>query len=382
MIITSIEELRLASPAHALDSIDGLVGFIDNSEHDFLEEKLGTPLYEHLCKWYDENPMTRSSVSDYMTSPLNQLLLMCQRCVAFDALGRAAGMQGVSVNNAGLNQMIADDYKAADKDAVATYRQTCYTEAHAALNQLLRQLEKWCNDFPPESGGARLCRLAHPRTQRGLNKRKKSDDTTEIATIVELWQQSSYYYLAAALLLPSCTLLQQYLNIYDNREKYIQLLPDLQFIQEEIIGDSIGEDLLKAVIDFARDAILPAIPNEGEASPSETPEPNPLLPIFTRLTHRLRKVMTALLEGRTQVLKISKERKVAAHDDGVRMLGNVISYLRANQDAFPEELVKDAPWYEAPAPEPEPPTPSTDKGGECCCKERKDKSACWTPPLL
>ena len=44
MIITTIQELRLASPAHALDSIDGLVGFIDNSEHDFLEDKLGTHL--------------------------------------------------------------------------------------------------------------------------------------------------------------------------------------------------------------------------------------------------------------------------------------------------------------------------------------------------
>ena len=50
MIITTIQELRLASPAHALDSIDGLVGFIDNSEHDFLEEKLGTPLYDSLCQ--------------------------------------------------------------------------------------------------------------------------------------------------------------------------------------------------------------------------------------------------------------------------------------------------------------------------------------------
>ena len=41
MIITTIEELRLASPAHAIDSIDGLVGFIDNSEHDFLEDIVG-----------------------------------------------------------------------------------------------------------------------------------------------------------------------------------------------------------------------------------------------------------------------------------------------------------------------------------------------------
>lgn len=86
MIITSIQELRLASPAHALDSIDGLVGFIDNSEHDFLEDKLGTPLYDALCQWYDQNPAVRSSVSDYQTGYWNRLLLLAQRCVAFDAL--------------------------------------------------------------------------------------------------------------------------------------------------------------------------------------------------------------------------------------------------------------------------------------------------------
>ena len=108
MIITTTQELRLASPAHALDSIDGLVGFIDNSEHDFLEDKLGTSLYQELCKWYDDNPVTRSSIADYQTGYWNRLLLIAQRVVAFDALGRAIGMQAISVNNAGINQMIAE----------------------------------------------------------------------------------------------------------------------------------------------------------------------------------------------------------------------------------------------------------------------------------
>ena len=235
MIITTIQELRLASPAHALDSIDGLVGFIDNSEHDFLEDKLGTPLYEALCKWYDENPVTRSTVSDYQTGYWNRLLLMAQRCVAFDALGRAIGMQAISVNNAGINQMIADDYPAPDKNGktIDLYRETCNKEAHAALNQMLRQLEQWCKEPTPKKGSV------------------LSDSVAEREEIVTKWKESRYYYIAAALLLPSCETLQTYLNIYDSREKFIQLLPDLQFIQEEIIGNSIGEDLLKVVIDFA-----------------------------------------------------------------------------------------------------------------------------------
>jgi hypothetical protein len=338
MIITSIEELRLASPAHALDSIDGMVGFIDNSEHDFLEDKLGTPLYEALCKWYDENQVTRSTVADYQTGYWNRLLLMAQRVVAFDALGRAIGMQAISVNNAGINQMVADDYPAPDKNGktIDLYRDTCNKEAHAALNQMLRQLEQWC---------------------------KEDNEEEERQTIVTDWKKSRYYYLVAALLIPSCETLQSYLNIYDSREKFIQMLPDLQFIQEEIIGNSIGEDLLKAVIDFARDGKLP----EGEDPIEGIPVSSLTEPTLSRLLHRLRKVMVALLVGRTSVLKYTKEQKIQAHDDGVRMLQNVTEYLKS---LVPVE------------PEPAPATDKTAKECGCPCQGSQAGAAMWTPPLL
>ena len=349
MIISSIQELRLASPAHALDSIDGLVGFIDNSEHDFLEDKLGTPLYDALQKWYDDNQVTRSSVSDYQTGYYNRLLLLAQRCVAFDALGRAIGMQAISVNNAGINQMVTDDYPAPDKNGktIDLYRDTCTKEAHAALNQLLRQLEQWC---------------------------KSSDDDPDRNEIVTLWRQSRYYYLAAALLIPSCEVLQSYLNIYDSREKFVQMLPDLQFIQEEIIGNSIGEDLLKIVIDFARDGKLPEPPAQtSDVSPQTSSLfhlPSSILtePTLQRLVHRLRKVMVALLVGRTSVLKYTKEQKIQAHDDGVRMLQNVTEYLKS---LVPPE----------PAPTPSPaPLPHPCAGG--FVKEHSSGAALWTEPLL
>ena len=262
MIITTIQELRLASPAHALDSIDGLVGFIDNSEHDFLEDKLGTSLYNALCQWYDQNPAVRSSVSDYQTGYWNRLLLLAQRCVAFDALGRAIGMQAISVNNAGINVSVADDYPAPDKNGktIDLYRDTCTKEAHAALNQLLRQLEQWCKEPHPQP-------LSEGEGSEDSESTVLSGSVAEREEIVTLWKESRYYYLAAALLIPSCEVLQSYLNIYDSREKFIQLLPDLRFIQEEIIANSIGEDLLKIVIDFARDGKLPeATDSEGTSA--------------------------------------------------------------------------------------------------------------------
>ena len=365
MLITNIQELRLASPAHALDSIDGLVGFIDNSEHDFLEDKLGTPLYDALCQWYDQNRTVRSSVADYQTGYWNRLLLLAQRCVAFDALGRAIGMQAISVNNAGINVSVADDYPKADDKAMQTYRDTCTKEAHAALNQLLRQLEQWCKEQP------------HPQP---LSEGEGSEDS-ERSEIVALWRQSRYYYLAAALLIPSCEVLQSYLNIYDSREKFIQLLPDLRFIQEEIIANSIGEDLLKVVIDFARDGKLPADNSESEgtaAANSQLSTLNSQLtePTLTRLVHRLRKVMVALLVSRTKVLKYDKEQKVQAHDDGVRMLQNVTEYLKflvppepANHGDCPHDRSEAKIGGTAPC--------------DAHCPDKGNNSAAlWTAPLL
>jgi len=353
MIITTIEELRLHSPAHALDSIDSLVGFIDNSEHDFLEEKLGTPLYQHLQAWYDKNQALMSQVSapmigDTTLPPYNRLCLLAQRCVAFDALGRAIGMQVVSVNNSGVNQMVTDDYVAPDKNGktIEMYRDTCNREAHAAVNQLLRQLEMWCKQGADADD-------ADDATESHDAERK------EICT---LWQQSAYYYQAAALITPSCEVLQRYLNIYDSREKFIQLLPDMQFIQEEIIANAIGEDLLQTVIDFARDGKLPEPPEPNAEGDGEQISEATL----GRLLHRLRKVMAALLVGRTSVLKYTKEQKVQAHDDGVRMLQNVVEYIKNNIEEQP-----------APAPEPAPaPCPHNEP------KPQEAQAACWTPPLL
>ena len=375
MIITNIQELRLASPAHALDSMDGLLGFIDNSEHDFLEDKLGTPLYNALCQWYDENPMTRSTISDYQTGYWNRLLLIAQRVVAFDALGRAIGMQAISVNNSGINQMIADDYPAPDKNGktIDLYIQTCNKEAHAALNQMLRLLEQWCKE-PAEPDGKPTGVVAGetdgeaPATATVL-----SDSVAEKEEIVTLWKESRYYYLAAQLLIPSCETLQVYLNIYDSREKFIQLLPDLQFIQEEQIATSVGEDLMKAIVDYQTDGKLPEDAPAGLAA------------LFSTVLHRLRKVVVALLASRSLVLKYTKEQKVQFHDDGVRMFETAINYLRAHQQDFPEDMVKNAPWYVAVETSEK---PSGDAQGTPCAGKPAGEAAAtagaalWTPPLL
>ena len=358
MIITNISELRLVSPSHAFDTIDGLVGFIDNSEHGFLEDKLGTPLYNALCQWYDQNPTVRSSVSDYQTGYWNRLLLMAQRVVGFDALGRSAGMQGVSVNNAGINMGIADDYPKAPKESIDDYRKTCFTEALKSCDLMLAELERWTTE--ETSAASHQPSSISPQPSDIEDSGSPADEGTAVANgqcsmfnvqfederseIVTLWRQSRYFYLAASMLIPSAVVLQQYLDFDESREKFIRMLPDLRFIQEEIIANSIGEEYLDHLIDVS-------VNTAGDAQPITTKSP-----VELRIIHQLRRVIVAWLISRTKVLKYDKEAKLQAHDDGVRKMQDACDFIRRNQHAILEALGDDtsaftaSPLYVEPQP--------------------------------
>jgi hypothetical protein len=162
------------------------------------------------------------------------------------------------------------------------------------------------------------------------------DERTEITT---LWRQSRYFYLAAQLLIPSATVLQEYLNIYDSREKFIQMLPDLHFIQEEIIAPAIGEDFCETLVGMQlkggtkRDATA-AVSSEPKALADDS-----AIPATTRrLLHKLRKIEATLLEGRTRVIKVDKDRKIQAHDEGIRLLGQWREYCQLHQSAILKDL--------------------------------------------
>lgn len=314
MIITTIEELRLCFPSHAIDHIDAFVGYIDNSEHEFLLQPLGQPLYDKLCDWYDQNKPVMTTVDDKQAGHYNKLLLICQRCVAFDAMSRAIDQQAISINGSGINFASADDYKPADRDSINAAKQSYQKEAHAALNRLLYTLEQWTSECPTEEDA--------------------TADTKELYEICKFWRSSRYFYLAAQLLIPSATVLQEYLNIYDNREKFIQMLPDLHFIQEEQIAPSIGEDFCETLVDAQlkggtkRDATA-AVASEPKTLADDASIP----PVLRRLLHKLRKIEATLLEHRTKVVKVEKDRRIAARDEGVRLLGQLTSeYCPQHQD--------------------------------------------------
>jgi len=316
MIITTTEELRRCLPSHAIDHIEAFKGYIDNSEHEFLLQPLGQPLYDKLCDWYDENQPTYSEVEDRETGYWNRLLLIAQRCVAFDAMSRAIDQQAISINGAGINFASADDYKPADRDAINAAKLSYQKEAHSALNRLLYTLEQWA-----ESTGTMLG--------------EADDERTEITA---LWRQSRYFYLVAQLLIPSAVVLQEYLNIYDSREKYIQMLPDLHFIQEEQIAPAIGEDFCDELVALQLRGGTRCDLTAATAAQPKTAEGDMLPATTRRLLHKLRKIEATLLEGRTKVIKVEKDRRIAARDEGMRLLSDWLTWCQQHQSAILRDL--------------------------------------------
>lgn len=325
MLITTIEELRLALPTHAMDDISQLTGFIENSEVDFLKEKLGDELYSTLKGKYKE-----IDVQDYLQkifnnetlTPWERLLQMCQRCVSFDAMGRAISVQAVSLNNAGINISTSDDYEKVDANTVSAYKTQCNKEAHAGINYLLQSLETMVKESKMYDADS---------VEGGDYTQNEKDTIYAKMLIAELWKKSRYYFLAGSLLLPSASILQDFVNIYDNREKYIQLLPDLHYVQEEQMAPAIGDDLLEYFV---------GVSVEGTTNK-----------VLSRIIYKLRKALASGLEARTTILGTKKDRQMQAHDELVGYLKSIAEYIGDHQDELPEnaqEALKLSPCYRPP----------------------------------
>ena len=387
MIITTTDELRLTFPSHAIDSIDPLVGVIDNSEHDFLMEKLGQPLYDKLCEWYDQNRPIETSIEDAQSGYYDRLLRICQRIVAYDAMSRAVGMHIISVNNAGVNISTAQDYEKVDLEAVRTYKQTCVKESHASINRLLCTLEKWCKEeatpATTDSEAENSPEIQGEATTPAVPSASDDGQTepSEREEICELWKKSRYYYLAAGMVIPSSDILITYwTGFYDSREKFIQMLPDIRYIQEEVLYPNIGEDFI--------DELIKECPEHCDVFAADAP----VLLIKTLI--KLRKAAAVMLEERTQVVNTEKQRRAQAHDEAVRLLQAAITYIQQHQEKYNEggtteeptkiyAALKLSPLYVAPPSEDaSAPQQPTEQNSEQKYENNRPNSAMFVTPFL
>ncbi len=301
MLISTLEELRLFAPSNAISSIDPLIGFINSSEQDFLMEKLGESLFSRLCDYYMDHVM--ADPTDYIVAmrqnhcdePFIELLYLSQKAVTYDALGRSVNLQAVSMNSMGVNVAAAENYKAADSQAIADFKRSCVRESHAAINGLLVCLENWAKRVSAE----------------------ESPNAT-MAEIVDLWRESRFFYRISSLLIPTATTLQEYYDFYESREKFIQMVPDLRYIQEDILAPAFGEDF----VDFLAGCAWDRNTNDKHSA---------------HMVHAMRKIMARWLE--TRVLKPSDSRVADARNEAVKLSSRLCDYVALNQKNFSAELL-------------------------------------------
>lgn len=342
MILSTTKELRLHIPSNAIDEISSLQGILDNSEKDFLRDKLGDSLYNRLCEYYQ----TVSPDDFYMAvcngentqHPWMQLLLMAQRMVTYDAMSRFVYTQALSINGTGINVASSDDYGTASKDLLDKGVQGYKREAMVSLNQMLVMLEGWAKKMATPAPIADADTIEQPTEP-------KDEEHKAIEEISLLWQESQYYYLHHDLLIATCADLQHYLDIYENREKFIRLLPDLHFIQDEYISEAIGDDTVQRLLH------------------TNDPADQPLL-------RKVRRLMVAHLEERTTILTIDKARRAAAHNEAISLRSSVLRLMEMRKAADAANNTPDKPSTNT--------TDSTSKGYE----NNQPDSKIFVSPLL
>ena len=320
MILSTNEELRLHVPSNAIDEVNLLQGILDNSEKDLLKDKLGNALYTRLCEYYasitPQDFYLDVTSGTYTQHPWAELLLNAQRMIANDAMARYAYQQAISVNGAGVNMASSSDYNTATTQMLDKGVQGYRKESMVSLNNLLLQLETWAEQvnspmtIDEQNEGESVLKEDENVQNKDENVPNEDENVQNeaIAEIVNLWQQSKYYYLHADLLIPTCALLQRFIDIYENRDKFIRLLPDLRFIQDEYIADAIGEDTVSALLHSTD-------------------------PTDEKLLRKVRRLMVAYLEERTTVLTIDKQRRQQAHDEAVSLKESIMNMLKAREDA-------------------------------------------------
>ena len=331
MILSTNQELRLILPSNAVDEIANLQGVLDNSEKDFLQDKLGKPLYTRLCEYYTtlggDGFYQQLTDGSYAKKPWSVLLNLAQRMVVNDAMARYAYQQILSVNGAGVNIASSTDYdpateKLLDK-GVAGYRM----EAMVSLNNLLKLLENWAVSInTPSEASATKDGSASTEVPNGKSTEAQNGESTEVPNgestevpkdesteahtaieeIVLLWQESKYYYLHHDLLFPTCSVLEQYLSVHDNRDKFIRLLPDIRYVQDEYIADVFGDELIDR-LQHADDR--------------------------DKLLRKVRRLMTAYLVERTTVIAFDKATRLLAHNESISLRDSVYRLLNAEKQA-------------------------------------------------
>lgn len=270
MLIKTIHEMRIYMPSHAYKEIETRAGIYEDAENTVLLPILGAKLLRALNEYYatlPANAIVPRYIADDVapadaidqTLPMVELLKKAQKCIVYKAEEESADIDAVSRNNSGINLVSADGYDVAGKDALKAYKDRLWKKTHEAIDHLLVYLEELAKDplLSPLKGEDQPAPVpdGSPSGSDGITTPEPplTDHQQQAQQIVTLWRESRYYYLADGLLINTATKLQEFVDIQENRERFVQMLPDMRFIQRNYIRTEVGSALFDRLLDAMRD---------------------------------------------------------------------------------------------------------------------------------
>jgi hypothetical protein len=354
MFITTPNEIINLMPTARWNEPQKLFGYLEEEERVALEPLLGTPLYQKLGKEYErlldtyvditsatikpthrakaEPALPYADVTERMNAmqagqrPYDQpcvptgdetekvdekdmmtirLLRICQQIEFYKMIAHKAGLLNVSFNDGGgMNRVSADGYDPADIKEIEHVVKDAFMSAGRAVDSLLLFLEA---------------------------------DAKDGRLFTELWQEADAFYLHKNLLFQTARVLNEYLDIKNERMAYVQLVRDIRFCQNTYLKTRIGGKLLRAVVDYANKGYED--PENGKAVENET---------YDDLLDKLRTALAFYVESRRQDIG-SKQEKLARRDsmtDAQQALADACQFIETHLDDLGEAAV-DTPIYNA-----------------------------------
>lgn len=322
-LITQLTEINSIYPTSKWDRMDALIAPLEKVERTKLVRYLGQPLLEAIIEDYrdytashddflyrsqedvdadgvpDEGEGKENPVARFKLDVINS----CQEIELYMMLSNNVRILSSSLNRGGgFNVMTAENYETPDDKQLESLKRETWRNAMDSVEHLLLLLE---------------------------------NDAEEKRIYTSLWEKSRYYYQHKDLLFTTAVDLQEYLNIDESRERFIQLLPTIRNCQEINIGTRIGTKLLRDLVtlntnsddydtmyelkSLIKQALSQYVDAELSMSPSEAAK------------------VTA------KGMETIRQQKNDAHLNGDRLVGLAIGMILADPDHYSKYITKGSP---------------------------------------
>ncbi|MGN0091279.1 MAG: DUF6712 family protein [Alloprevotella sp.] len=346
MLLIENKEIDSYLPTSKWRNANDLLSYVEEEEQNVVIPILGESLFNELVSRYEEmvgrygGVTTNLLPSEHVDEHI-RMIRYCQKIQLFMALANNVGLMAVSFNQGGgFNMASSDNYDSADKETLNRLERDAFRKAHRNIETMLYELERDAKKPEP--------------------------------LFAEMWRESDYFYFKAGVLISRADVLNNYLNIGNSRERYIELLPDLRYAQNTYLCPELGSELMQAFVD-RNTQVIPMQPKTeaseeeetaGEGGEEPTPQHTPewlqrQRMLWAKAEDALRASLACYAEYRNV-----KMRRPESLENAEMSRAQAVKLIRDNQEYF-MPYVATSPFYVEPDKEEE----KQPENPRCICGE-------------